>query len=149
MAVLSWVATAYAIYGLIDFWTGNATFLQMPKGDYYGGVSATFVNRNSFATYAGLALVACLANLVSAAEASGGGGSRRHQLSTFEMLGRSAGKLAVIFILATALLLTGSRGGLLATLLGTAALLMSFYIAPSVRSLRYLAWVLFRWRFWP
>jgi O-antigen ligase len=141
IVTLSVVAAVYAVYGLFNFWTGNATFLQMPKGDYYSGVSATFVNHNSFATYAGLALVSCLAGLIGIAEASSGAGSRRHRLSTLvEQLGASAGKLAILFVLATALLLTGSRGGLLATLLGTVTLLGALYAAPSVRRWHYLAW---------
>lgn len=55
---------AYALYGLIVFVAGNETILWMPKWAYPDSLTSTFVNRNSFATYAGLALLCALVTLM-------------------------------------------------------------------------------------
>lgn len=61
--VLVGAATAYAVYGLIAMTAGNTTILWFAKWAYPHSLTATFVNRNNFATYAGLAILAAVALL--------------------------------------------------------------------------------------
>ena len=57
------IAAAYAAYGLAVFFAGNETILFMRKWDYFDALTSTFVNRNSYATYAGLGLL-CVVGLL-------------------------------------------------------------------------------------
>lgn len=60
LSTYKWVAFAgfaYAIYGLIIFWGGFGTLFWFFDEAYKGDVRGTFVNRNSYATYAGLTLL--------------------------------------------------------------------------------------------
>lgn len=141
VTLVTFAAAIYAAYGLVDYWTGNATILWMPKWAYGGDLTATFVNRNSFATYVGLALLACVTDIVGALEAVRVRGSKREQFA--QMIEQAASRrwqLMSLFVLATALLLTHSRGGLLATLLGAVVLLLAVWASPSMKGFRFLAW---------
>jgi len=60
-----WVAgTFYAAYGVWVLLSGAQTILWFPKFAYIGDVTSTFVNRNSYATYAGLGLVCVTGKIV-------------------------------------------------------------------------------------
>ncbi len=56
-------ACFYAVYGLLDHWLGIERVLWFPKTMYEGFVTGPFINKNSFATYTGLAFLASLALL--------------------------------------------------------------------------------------
>ncbi len=114
--------TAYALYGLAIELAGNRTILWYEKWAYPDSLTATFVNRNSFASYAGLALLVALALLkrrlreAAISFDQGWGGA-------IERYARIAGPLFIaILILGSALLLSHSRGGLLSLLAGLAVL---------------------------
>ena len=71
----------YAVYGFIIYTLGNDTLLWFNKFSYQNALSVTFVNRNNFATYAGLGLLATTAWWLDIAshggsQAGGGGGAR-------------------------------------------------------------------------
>lgn len=104
----------YAAYGIIVYLAGNNWVLLYPKWAYFDALTSTFVNRNSFATFAGLCLLCALSALLD---------NVFHALTLDRPLRR---KLAVlletiasqsiwltfaILSLATALVLTGSRAG--------------------------------------
>lgn len=116
--------TIYAAYGLVVFLGGGETILLFPKTAYIGDLTGTFVNRNAFAAYCGLGLL-CLAALLrrglsrrSGTEAPLRERARRH----LEFLsGRGALCLGAFVAVAVALLLTHSRGGLIATMIGLLA----------------------------
>ncbi|MFZ2587518.1 MAG: O-antigen ligase family protein [Alphaproteobacteria bacterium] len=57
-------ATAVCMYGLAVYATGNSHVLNIPKSVYGDSLSATFINRNTFATFAGLAVLLNLAMLL-------------------------------------------------------------------------------------
>src|SRR5262249_15110852 len=57
LRVLAIATTVYAIYGLVAFVITPEKLLWMRRWAYFGDVTSTFVNRNSFATYAGLGLL--------------------------------------------------------------------------------------------
>lgn len=47
----------YALYGIIIYFSGNNSILVYEKWTYHTSLTSTFVNRNSYATYAGLILL--------------------------------------------------------------------------------------------
>jgi O-antigen ligase len=54
---VSFASIAYAAYGLIAFLTDASSVLWYEKPQYQEDLTSTFVNRNSYATYAGLGLL--------------------------------------------------------------------------------------------
>jgi len=60
---LAVAAAVYAFYGLLMQSTGLKKILWFDKWAYADSVTSTFVNKNSYATYAGLGLLCCLAVL--------------------------------------------------------------------------------------
>ena len=66
LVTFKWLAIAgvvYAIFGLVNFWGDFGTLLWFFGGDIESSVRGTFVNRNSFATYAGLTLLCVMLKL--------------------------------------------------------------------------------------
>lgn len=113
------IAAAYALYGLVALFALGDTLLLYDKWASKGAATSTFVNRNSYATFAGLGVIAATALIMSSLHRHGGAAlfSKEHlhnllshgfSLSTFGYLS--------FFLAATALLLTGSRAGALSTL---------------------------------
>lgn len=126
-------ATAYALYGLIVFGGGNDRILHYEKWAYLDSLTATFVNRNSFATYTGLGLVACIGLLVRELRDTGEFSllSRTGIIHLLESLRLPVFLLiTAILILASALVLTGSRGGLAAAIGGAAVFAAALMLRP-------------------
>jgi O-antigen ligase len=117
---------AYAFYGLVVYLSGAETILIFRKVAYLGDLTSTFVNRNSYATYAGLGLV-CATGLVFAlvtqAMEGGGGGRERLIRVVDQVIGRGWPLVLAWIVLFVALVLAHSRAGFLSTLLGLLALL--------------------------
>jgi O-antigen ligase len=133
LELVSLTGCFYAVYGLIVYWSGNQTVLWFPKIYYGDDLTGPFINRNSFATYLGLCLVATLALLIeSTLRTELHGDWRRKLIAVAELLSRRTIRILMLFLIATALFLTHSRGGLLATLSGIAALLLAIWLAPSL-----------------
>lgn len=110
------IGCAYAAYGLIALKTGPLPWLDaLPSAGTY--VSATFRNRDSYAAYAGIGSVVMIGFVLQ--RYSGGireaKGSLRLIFGSFveDTGGRGAVLLAGAFLTLVALLLTGSRGGVL------------------------------------
>ncbi|MCJ9429950.1 O-antigen ligase family protein [Kordiimonas marina] len=124
---LTVTASLYAAYGLIVYFTGNKTILWYDKWIYPESLTATFVNRNSYAAYCGVGLQCLLADLlylhgplfVS---------FDRLRLSWRDFISRNIVSVlwqTVSFvILLTALLLTGSRAGVFTVLVGCVILVV-------------------------
>jgi O-antigen ligase len=119
------MATLIACYGLYIFMMGNHEVLWIDKYAYLNDVTGTFINRNSFATFCGMALLLSIAVLPN----------RHAALPTYypfkERLAYIMGHwfnerqvwwLLPPMVLMTTLLLTHSRGGLLAVMVGLWAL---------------------------
>jgi O-antigen ligase len=119
----------YALYGLarISFDMERILWLQ---GYYTTSVlSSSFVGRNNAATYFGIGSVvafAMLSHQIGTVLASGSGSSARYRFGLFlESLGGALGLYFLAFwLLFTAVLLTVSRGGIIATLLALGATFM-------------------------
>ena len=120
-------SACYALYGLGAAFTGIERVLWFEKSVYHDAVTATFVNPNSFATYAGIGLLCATAVLRDRFErgAPEAVGLRLRLNYLFaEFMPRNVLFLAMWLILAGALLLSLSRGGAAATAL---ALLVFFW----------------------
>ena len=116
----------YALYGLVVKFSGTDTILWFEKTAYHDLVTGTFVNRNSFATFAGLGLLCATAalreGLKRVCEGASGPRERLRRLLVEEPH-RNGTLLGAWFVLAVALLLTESRAGTAASVL---ALLVFF-----------------------
>ncbi|MEX2628331.1 MAG: O-antigen ligase family protein [Tistlia sp.] len=112
---------AYATYGLLAYLDGNHAMGLYEKYVYRDSLTATFVNRNSFAAYAALGLVvaAALAQERLAGGLARGAGRRVALLRLLD--GLDGGFWICLYGLVVcggALLLSTSRGGALAALAG-------------------------------
>ncbi|HEY3919279.1 MAG TPA: O-antigen ligase family protein [Stellaceae bacterium] len=141
LTLLTFAGAFYALYGLAAYWLGNTTILWFAKSSFRADLSASFVNPNTAATYFGLALLAAVADLVAALEPLRLVGPKQihwRRLPPFALARRW--HPAALIVLIIALLLTHSRGGLAATLIGLVALFAAVRAAPSLQSIRYVAW---------
>lgn len=127
---------AAALYGLLIFATGNTHILWLPKAAYMHDLTATFINRNSFATFCGLGLIACLSIFLNRIGEISSRLTHRQRLKAFWLLILRPNWLWLIptFTLFTALLLTHSRAGILCTTFGlTTMLLALIWSRPAIR----------------
>jgi O-antigen ligase len=122
------IGMAYGIYGVVAFFEFPGTILWLTKYAYLDSVTSTFVNRNSYATYAGIGLVAALSCTFSAyirsANLVGRSALRRAVSFVAATAGPAGWWLVGSFILGLALVRTGSRGGILASVAGMIALVL-------------------------
>lgn len=128
--------TVNAAYGAASSVLGWDYVLWERKQDYITSATGTFVNRNSFATYLGLALIAALALTVDKTTSSRYRNmpwKKRASLMLNNFFGKSALPVVAIFILATALMLTQSRAGNLAFVVGLVATLAAFTASGKLR----------------
>jgi len=115
----AYASLAFAVYGVIVYFAGNETILWFEKWAYFGDLTSTFVNRNSYATFAGmgfLAAAACVLRELSHLKIT-----RVKDLTETppRRLKRFYVLSLTLLITATALFLTHSRGGFSATLAGS------------------------------
>lgn len=118
------VAGAIAIYGLIVYFFGNQRVLWIPKFAYREALTATFINRNNYAAYCGISLIATIGLMLRQLQ-----GEPPHRLESSRRSFRRWPTLALLgtiaLLLCAALALTGSRAGALVTLLGIGVLALS------------------------
>ena len=118
---------AYAAYGLIVYMLGNDQILWFKKEFYTDSLTSTFVNRNNYAAYCGLALQCLAAHMLYRFRISGGAwgeGAFGHEAVRFAWYCLGA------FLLVSALFLTGSRAGVFTSLLGLGLLLLWGFQMP-------------------
>lgn len=134
--VLAATGFVYAAYGLAAHLSGSETILWFRKWHYPDSLTSTFVNRNSYATYAGLILLTVSALLIDRA------GNRsfpmrltpRDLLLALDNAGFGVWFLAMAFVsVGTALLLSQSRGGFAALLVGALAFVASLRATRQAR----------------
>ena len=120
-------SAVYSAYGLFAHFSGTRMVLWFPKTEYIGSVTSTFINRNSFATFAGIGIIAALGPILHEfRRLIVGKPSMRRAL--FNALAEGSGVLylllvAIVLDLA-ALILTGSRGGFASTAFGVLVFLV-------------------------
>jgi len=111
----------FAIYGLAALILTPNLVLWAPKLAYRGSLTATFINHNTAATFVGAGAILWFCSAFSSLQQSFGFSSirllllnRANENLAFKILARSGAALTCFF----ALLLTGSRGGLICSCLG-------------------------------
>jgi O-antigen ligase len=120
------IVAIYAGYGLIARVATPGYVLWLKTRAQHGYVSSTFISRDCFATYAGMGLVAICALILRLyrQEFASVGGSVRFRIANFIAVTgqKGAALLGLAFVVLVALLLSGSRGGIIATALGLSIL---------------------------
>ncbi|HEV2552070.1 MAG TPA: O-antigen ligase family protein [Stellaceae bacterium] len=133
---LSVAGFLYAGYGFLVEVSGAKLVLWYPQIWYPDSVTATFINRNNYATYAGLGLIAAsglvIRHLSMVLSLPLDGRARLLRFAQSMSLGRSL-FLGGWMVLVTALVLSNSRGGVVSALLGLTALVVA---ASALRMLR-------------
>jgi O-antigen ligase len=135
------IGAVYAIYGLIEFVSPEPRILWLVKDTYITDVTSTFVNRNSYATFAGLGVLANLVLIANVLIKNTDVTSRASLwLSLIDsLLGRARWLILGLVLVSGSLLMSHSRAGLAATLSAVLALTALVLMAPSARA---------PWRFW-
>lgn len=113
-------SACYALYGLGVVFLGAERILWFDKTHYADAVTGTFVNPNSFAAYCGLGLL-CAVTVLLRRFRNGAGPrmdfSERWRFLLVSFMPRNALWVAACMVLASALLLSFSRGAAAATAL--------------------------------
>jgi len=120
--------SAYALYGLVIHFSGDQTILWYKKWAYLSSLTSTFVNRNTYATYAGLTLLTAIALMIKEMRLTAPLGltSRAGWLEFLDNMNpRLFFLIVTVAMIATALLLTQSRGGFISTLIGVFVLFVT------------------------
>lgn len=127
----------YAAYGIIMELTGADLVLWMSKTAYLGDLTSTFINRNSYATYAGLGLLcatAILARRLLEIDVAAPSAMARLAIALGEVLSKHWHVVLGWLLLITALLMTNSRAGVFASFLGLVAFVVILALSPSIPS---------------
>ena len=121
------VVTAYAAYGLIQLIFFPKTLLWITKPAYLSFVTSTFINRNTFATYAGIGLIAAIGLLIDRFRRAGAGREApvTHRIAAgLDAAVRGLPLIVAAMIITIALLWTASRAGVVSSLIGVVVLLV-------------------------
>lgn len=121
------IGSVYAVYGLFAYFGGAYWVFGQLFATHPDSLISTFVNRNSFATFAGLALLAAVSvfferirHILALARPA----RQKAALVIETMVFQSGWITAAMLTIALALFLTTSRGGIVATLIALVALPM-------------------------
>ncbi len=128
MLSLALAGLAYGTYGLFVEFSGTRTVLWFDKSAYMNNLTSTFINRNSYATYAGLTLLCAIGGFTKLF--SGAVGQHLSQRERIRgvldvITGKGWMTLLACVVIATALLLSESRGGFLSAAMGILALIVA------------------------
>ncbi|PKR54556.1 O-antigen ligase family protein [Thalassospira marina] len=129
------VSTAYAVYGLTVYFGGWETVLWYDKTAYRGDLTSTFINRNSYATYAAIGLVASLVYLVKILARDFRDGGTARQITRKMLDGTLVSAwlpLVGVLTTGTALMLTHSRAGFVSGMIGVFVALLCFRFSKMV-----------------
>ena len=126
----------YSIYGMVIEFGDFNRVLWYERWAYSESLTSTFINRNSFATYAGLCLLATLGLTFN--EFGRGASNDMMSLSGFRwLIEQLTGRLGLLLLMTatigSALLLTGSRGGVASFTAGLAVLSLGFIVSSGSR----------------
>lgn len=136
---LRWLAAAgmaYAVYGLAVYTARSGTVLWLHNPGWVRDVRATFINHNSFATWAGLCLLSALTLYYQAATLRRNPAYRLPMelgVRLEQFLLRTWKPLTAVLMLTAGLVLSHSRGGFISLCAGAAVLLMAVHIRQPLR----------------
>jgi hypothetical protein len=120
------IASGYAAYGVVVHWLSPGRILWLEGQGNSHFVTSTFISPDSFAAYAGIGFITFCGLILRLFrnEFASVGGSMRFRIATFiEVIGQKGVALfGGGFVVLVALLLSGSRGGIAATIMGLVVL---------------------------
>lgn len=137
IGAVAFIGGAYALYGVVIYLTGNDWILIWRKWAYQTALSSTFVNRNSFATFAGLCLLCAVALFIN---------GFRHLLTIDRparqrivmiaetVFSQSLMRTATLLVLMIALVMTGSRAGTASALIALLVLMLTYMRGNALRA---------------
>jgi O-antigen ligase len=131
LVVVAVTGVAYALYGLMMHMSGSETILWLDKWAYVGDLTSTFVNRNSYASYAGIGVLCCLALFINAMRNAWKPGQTARDKAETVMIA-ALPFLAGAAVIGSALMLSHSRGGNSCTALAIVVLLVAFTVGKVV-----------------
>jgi len=134
---LAYAGLIYAIYGLVIYLGRFNTLLWFETWAPMNSVTSTFVNRNSYATYAGLTLLASLPLLFEKMQSSFQYGIKNNygrQYFFENVLVRGWFPLLLTIIITTALFLSQSRGGFVSTALAVLAFFIILLLSRKIKN---------------
>lgn len=125
--VIITIGSAYSLYGLFALFGGEAWFLGTIGARPGQSLTSSFVNRNSYATFAGITLLAALSLFLERIRhlvTLEGSLKRKVALVIEHIVFQSRLLTASILAITLALFLTTSRGGIFASLFALGALIL-------------------------
>lgn len=129
IVAIGWAGTIYGLYGLAIYFTGNHSVAWSRKFAYLDDLTSTFVNRNNYATFAGITLLCVIAraynSLYDHLNVSKNKSERIRAFVSF-LEKRGAFYLLQVLIIFSSILLSHSRAGLAATMFGVLILFIAF-----------------------
>ncbi|WP_114395737.1 O-antigen ligase family protein [Oleisolibacter albus] len=134
------IGLAYAAYGMLMYLAGIPLVLWVEKTGFRDALTSTFINRNSFATYAGLSALCWMSWLLAALPSTAPhlpAPERRLRLIR-HLLNRSLPLAVCLMLTLSAVLLTKSRAGIAATLTGMIVLVLADLAARGLTMARAL-----------
>ena len=136
--MLMYCVTALAIYSFVALIFLNDTLLLSDKTQYFGDLTGTFVNRNSFATFLAMGAVLSAALAIPSSNSVSGHGSARTEPGGdgWALTLQNAVAFACFAIVLSALIATHSRMG---TFAGLCGLLVVIFLRLPTNRLRLVA----------
>lgn len=144
LRTLAGVGGCYALYGLIVYSSGTETILWFDKWAYFGFLTSTFVNKNSYAAYAGLGLLCslglCWQTLRHITIKDHVLAHRSKAAAFFAALeARHYALMILPVLILAALVLTGSRAGIASTLVGVFVFFFALAVSKRMGWRKWLA----------
>lgn len=137
--LLAFAGLAYAIFGLIKYWSGDAGLFWLQETSI-SSVHSTFINRNSYATYAGLTLLCAIAWFYQSVSVHRSNRvyemPQGREIRIEQFILKTWKPLTAILLLSTALILTNSRGGFISSFLGCIVLLIALNARQKIKTQR-------------
>jgi O-antigen ligase len=127
LVAIALVSAAYSVAALVLHLSGSNLILWLEKWAHQDSLTGTFANRNHFATFTGIGLLACQAGLLRRLRLGVDPDAADPEVLLGRLLGPSATLLALGaagLVNLVALLLSRSRAGIAATLIAAAVLLV-------------------------
>jgi O-antigen ligase len=134
-------SAAYSAYGLFMHFSGTRLVLWFPKTEYVDSLTSTFINRNSFATFAAIGVISALGPILHEFRrlVVGWPGWLRSLQSVSEAGSGVLYLLMVCVVLnLAALILTGSRGGLVSFVIGLLVFLVLMTVLREIRMRQFI-----------
>jgi hypothetical protein len=135
ISLIAWSGLVYAAYGLIVKFTGAESVLWVKKFIYHEEVTSTFINKNSYAGFAGIGLICVTARLVDRllnVPAHTEVKAEKIAVVLNVLLAKSWFLILAWAVVLTAIILSDSRAGLVCSIIGLLAFVVALLFSKSV-----------------